>query len=285
MNELLPRLEKIRDTNGATPSPVGLSSGFKDLDERIDGFHPGELIVVAARPSMGKRQFVWQIALHIACELNKPVAYFSTGTSRTFLLRNMTGYAAQLDLHKMWQNELDEQEWQSFTEAAQKIAKSPLIINDSSADPCVIRKEAEWLCESDHAPGLIVVDNIPDRGNTDSAIGRHFSNMSEDIFRIARDNGIPVIALAGASRDVEHRKDKHVMLSDVASADGLEWYADTVISLYRDAVYDPDTEDKDQTRVEILKSFYGRGGSFELFWRDCRQYQDYDQYHASQAES
>ena len=148
--------------------------------------------------------------------------------------------------------------------AAQKIANSPLIINDSSADPGVIRKEAKWLCESDHPPSLIVIDKIPDQCDGVSAIGRRMSNMSADVYRIARDNGIPVIALAGISREVESRKYKYPMLSDVASADGLQWYADTVISLYRDAVYDPASKEKDKTNISILKSFYGCIGGFEM---------------------
>ena len=263
MSELLPHLAQIRETGGGFP-PSGLSSSFKDLDRMIDGFHPGELIVVAGRPSMGKRHFVWQIAMHVASELHQTVAYFSTGMSRDFLLQNMTAFAAQIDFHRFRENQLNEQEWQSYMTAAQKIANSPLIINDSSADPGVIRKEAKWLCESDHPPSLIVIDKIPDQCDGSSAIGRRMSNMSSDVFRIARDNGIPVIALASISREVESRKCKYPMLSEVASADGLRWYADTVISLYRDAVYDPTTKEKDKTNILILKSFYGYLGGFQM---------------------
>ena len=100
MSELLPHFEKMRETGGGMPL-FGLSSGFKDLDWMIDGFHPGELIVVAARPGMGKRQFVWQIAMHVACELHQTVAYFSTMTSRAVLLKNMTAFAAQVDLNPL----------------------------------------------------------------------------------------------------------------------------------------------------------------------------------------
>jgi len=264
MSEMLPRLEKARNTVDSAASLSGLSSGFEYLDKMIDGFHPGELIVVAGRPSMGKRKFVWQITMHVACELKQTVAYFSTGTSRTSLLQNMTAYATQIDGYRLRHNQLNEQEWQSFTLAAQKIANSPLIINDNSADPSVIRKEARLLCESDHAPSLIVVDDIPGQGDTSSAIGRRISNMSANVFRIARNNGIPVITLAGVSREVESRKCKYPLLSDVASADGLQWYADTVIALYRDAVYNPETKEKDTTHMSILKSFYGCIGGFDM---------------------
>ena len=90
------------------------------------------------------------------------------------------------------------------------------------------------------------------------------SNMSEDIYRIARDNNVPVIALAGISREVEARKCKYPMVSDLASVDGLRWYADTVISLYRDEIYNPDTKEKGVSHISILKSFYGCIGGFEL---------------------
>lgn len=267
MSELLPKLEEIRETGGGLP-PSGLSSGIKDLDRMIDGIHPGELIVVAARPGMGKRQFVWQIAMHVACELHQTVAYFSTATSRTFLLQNMTAFTAKLDLHRLTENQLNDQEWQSFTSAAEKIAGSPLIINDSSADPEVIRREAKLLCESDHAPSLVIVDKIPARIDKKSGIHsrcKSMSNMSADIYRIASDNGIPVIALASISREVESRKCKYPILSDIASADGLQWYADTVISLYRSAVYDPASKENDITHISILKSFYGCIGGFDLY--------------------
>lgn len=266
MSELLPHFEKMREAGGGMPLS-GLSSGFKDLDWMIDGFHPGELIVIAARPGMGKRQFVWQIAMHVACELQQSVAYFSTTTSRAVLLKNMTAFAAQVDLNPLGGSQPNEKAWQCFTSAAQKIANSPLIINDSSADPGVIRKEAKLLCESDHAPSLVIVDKIPaqiDKNNGIHSRCKSMSNMSADIYRIARDNGIPVIALASISRDVESRKCKYPLLTDLASADGLRWYADTVITLYRDVVYNRDTNEKDTTHITILKSFYGSGGGFDL---------------------
>jgi len=265
MSEMLPHLEKARDTVGSAETLSGISSGFEYLDKMIDGFHSGELIVVAGRPGMGKRQFVWQIAMHVACELNQTVTYFSTKKSRALLLQNMTAFAAQIDGHRLRNHQLNEQEWQSFSSAAQKIANSPLIINDNSADPSVIRKDAGLLCEFDHAPSLIVVDDIPGQGDTGSAIGKRMSNMSADVYRIARDNGIPVIALAGISREVESRKCKYPLLSDVASTDGLQWYADTVIGIYRDAIYDPETQDEDTTHISILKSFYGCIGGFDLY--------------------
>ena len=263
LRELMPRLHKMRETGDSTLLS-GLSTGFKELDQMGKGLHPGELIVVAARPGMGKQQFVWQIAMHVACELRETVAYFSMNQSRTFILKNMTGFAAQIDLHRLKDNQLNEQEWESYTSMVQKIAISPLTINDSSADPRVIREEAKFLCKSDNSPKLIVVDRIPTQSDTGSEIGRRMSNMSADIYRIARDNGIPVIALAGISREVESRKCKYPMLADVASADGLQWYADTVITLYRDAIYNRDTEEKDTTHITMLKSFYGGGGGCAL---------------------
>jgi replicative DNA helicase len=263
MRDLLPRLEIMRKTTG-NASLSGLSSGFQELDRMVGGFHPGELIVVAGRPCMGAQQFVWQIAMHVATELNETVAYFSTTQSRTFLLQNMTAYAAQVDWHQLRENQLNEQEWESYTSAAQKIANAPLNINDSSADPRVIRSEAKCLCESNQPPKLIVIDSIPSQSDSSSAVALRMSNMSADIYRIARYNGIPVIALAEVSRDVESRKCKYPMLADIASADGLQWYADTVISLYRNAVYAPETKEKDTTHISILKSFYGCIGGFDM---------------------
>jgi replicative DNA helicase len=263
----MPRLHKMRETGDSTLLS-GLSTGFKELDQMGKGLHLGELIVIAARPSMGKQQFAWQIAMHVACELKETVAYFSMNQSRATLLRIMTGFAAQIDLHRLRENQLNDQEWESYTSMAQKIANSPLIINDSSSDPRVIREEAKFLCKSDNSPKLIVVDRIPTQSDTGSEIGRRMSNMSADIYRIARDNGIPVIALAGISREVESRKCKYPMLADVASADGLQWYADTVITLYRDAIYNRDTEEKDTTHITMLKSFYGGGGGFDLYLSD-----------------
>jgi len=263
LNEILPRLEQNRETAGKTQTPTGLSSGIPELDSMIDGFHPGELVVVAARPGMGAQEFVWKIALHIACDLKQPVAYFSTGQSRSFLLQNMVAHSAGVSRFGLRRNELSDEEWRNFTVTAQELSQSPLFINDRSADPRVIRKEAKSLFESDTAPSLIVVDCIPERDDAGSEIDQRLSRMSEDVLRMARDNNVPVIALARISRDVEEREDKHPILADVASADGLHWYADTVISPYRIAVYDPETDVEPQD-VRVLKSFYGCIGGFEI---------------------
>ncbi len=263
LNEILPRLDRNRGAAGKTQTSTGLSSGIPELDSMIDGFHPGELIVVAARPGMGAQEFVWKIALHVACELKQPVAYFSAGKSRNLLLQNMVAYSAGLRRFSLRKNDLSHEEWQDFTATAHEIFQSPLFINDRSADPRVIRKEAKSLFESGTAPSLIVVDSIPERDDSESQIGQRLSRMSAEVFRLARENDVPVIALAGISGDVEEREDKHPKLADVASADGLHWFADTVISPYCSAVYYPEKDGEPQD-IGVLKSFYGCIGGFEI---------------------
>lgn len=263
--KLILRLQMMQDTESVAPTISGLSTGFNRLDGMIDGLHAGELIVVAGRPSMGQNILVRQIGLHVAINLGINVAYFSTEKNRELALRNLISLDAKVEWHGLHRNTLSEEAWQNFSKSSKNICNAPIIINDASADPRVLRKEVKKLfLNSFNKPGLIIFDKIPTGDDCSSSIGRRLSSVAEELISIARNNNVPVIAIAGVSRDVEDRKCKKPMLKDVASADGIHWYADTVITLVRDVVYDPDTEHPDFAQVSVLKSFYGLIGGFQL---------------------
>ena len=263
--QLIPRLKVMRENGGVAPSLSGLSTGFPSLEGMLDGLHAGELIIVAGGTCMCEEKLVKQIALNVAINQGIKVAYFSTGKSRSVVLSNLICLDAKIGWNDLNCNRLSEQEWQSFSKSAEKICGAPIIINDISADPRVLRKEVKKLfSNSDSKPGLIIFDKVPSGDDCNSAIGRKLSTFSEELIGIARNNNVPVIALAGISRDVEERKYKSPMLKDVASADGIHWYADTVITVVRDVIYDPDTVHPDFAHVSVLKSFYGLIGGFQL---------------------
>lgn len=248
-----------------SPAISGLSTGFCSLDRLTDGLHPGELIVVAQRPCMGAERFVRQIMLHVAEKNQVPVAYFSTEKSRAFVLREMVADIAQISpIYYRRQCKLLGEELQAVTSAAERLSKASIVINDASANPRDIRDDIDLLCESGYRLGLIVVDKIPRSLETSSKIGRLLGNVSYEIFRIARDFHIPVIVLADVTRKIERRECRMPRLADIVSADGIAWYADTVLSLYREEFYDPYTAKKNQTEVRIMKSFYGDIGFFDL---------------------
>ena len=214
---------------------------------------------------MGEHRLVQQIALHVAVNLGIPVAYLSTIKSRAVVLRDLITLDARIAQHDLYRNTLSEQEWQNFSKSAEKTCSAPIIISDISADPRVLWKEVKKLCNSNSRPGLIIFDRVPSGDDSSSEIGRRLSTVSEELISIARSNNVPVIALAGVSRNVEKRKWKSPMLKDVASVDGIHWYADTVITLFRESVYDPDTDQPELVDVSILKSFYtGLTGGFQL---------------------
>lgn len=272
--DLIPRLKIMQETGSASPALSGVSTGFPSLDGLIDGLHAGELIVVAGRPCMCEDNLVRQIALHVAINQGIRVAYFSTEKSREVVLRNLITLDARIGLHDLRRNSLSEEEWQRFTTSADRICGAPIIINDISADPEVLRKEVKKLCtHSMSRPSLIIFDKVPSGDDSRSAIGRKLSTFSKYLIEIARNNNVPVIALAGISRGVEKRKCKSPMLKDVASIDGIHWSADTVITLVRDSIYDPDTEFPDFAQVSVLKSFYAPcDGGFQL---ECNQRSGY----------
>lgn len=264
LKEIGERLVKPHADDGS-PAISGLSTGFCSLDRLTDGLHPGELIVVAQRPCMGAERFVRQIMLHVAEKNQVPVVYFSTEKSRAFVLREMVAVIAQIShLYYQHQHELLDEELQAVTSAAERLSKASIIINDASANPRDILDDVNLLCESGYRPGLIVVDKLPRSLETSSKIGRLLGNVSYEIFRIARDFHIPVIVLANLTRKIELRECRIPRLADIVSADGIVWYADTVLSLYQGEFYDPYTEKKNQTEVRIMKSFYGDIGFFDL---------------------
>lgn len=265
LKEIGERLVKPHADDGS-PAISGLSTGFRSLDRLTDGLHPGELVVVAQRPCMGAERFVRQIMLHIAEKNQVPVVYFSTEKSRAFVLREMVADIAQISpFYYRDQYGLLDEELQAVTSAAERLSEAPIIMNDASANPKDIRGDVELLCKSGYRPGLIVVDKLPRRLETSSEIGRLLGNVSYEIFRIARDFHIPVIVLADVTRKIERRECKRPRLADIANADGIVWYADTVLSLYREELYDPYTAKKNWTEFTILKSFYGDIGWFDLF--------------------
>lgn len=249
---------------------TGIATGFDDLDERTSGLQPGDLIIVAGRPSMGKTAFSLNIAEHIALEIKKPVAVFSMEMAAIQLATRMVGSVGRLDQHKMRNGKLEESDWPRLTMALGKLNEAPLYIDEGAGlNAYDIRNRARRLqriCKQNL--GLIVVDYLQ---LMSSASGRNNENRATEISEISRslkslakELNVPVIALSQLNRSVEQRPDKRPVMSDLRESGAIEQDADLILFIYRDEVYNPDSEEKGTAEIIIGKQRNGPIGRVRL---------------------
>jgi len=249
---------------------TGLATGFDDLDERTSGLQPGDLIIVAGRPSMGKTAFSLNIAEHIALELKKPVAVFSMEMAAIQLATRMVGSVGRLDQHKMRNGQLDENDWPRLTMALGKLNEAPLFIDEGAGiNAFDLRARARRLqktCKENL--GLIVVDYLQlMSGNTGKASenrATEISEISRSLKSLAKELNVPIVALSQLNRSVEQRPDKRPVMSDLRESGAIEQDADLILFIYRDEVYNPDSEDKGTAEIIIGKQRNGPIGRVRL---------------------
>lgn len=249
---------------------TGIATGFDDLDERTSGLQPGDLIIVAGRPSMGKTAFSLNIAEHIALELKKPVAVFSMEMAAIQLATRMVGSVGRLDQHKMRNGQLDENDWPRLTMALGKLNEAPLFIDEGAGiNAFDLRARARRLQRNcKEGLGLIVVDYLQlMSGNTGKASenrATEISEISRSLKSLAKELNVPVIALSQLNRSVEQRPDKRPVMSDLRESGAIEQDADLILFIYRDEVYNPDSEDKGTAEIIIGKQRNGPIGRVRL---------------------
>jgi replicative DNA helicase len=249
---------------------TGIATGFDDLDERTSGLQPGDLIIVAGRPSMGKTAFSLNIAEHIALELKKPVAVFSMEMAAIQLATRMVGSVGRLDQHKMRNGQLDENDWPRLTMALGKLNEAPLFIDEGAGiNAFDLRARARRLQRNcKEGLGLIVVDYLQlMSGNTGKALenrATEISEISRSLKSLAKELNVPVIALSQLNRSVEQRPDKRPVMSDLRESGAIEQDADLILFIYRDEVYNPDSEDKGTAEIIIGKQRNGPIGRVRL---------------------
>ena len=261
------KIEKLYETKGGI---TGLPSGFKDLDKLTSGLQPSDLILVAARPSMGKTAFTLNIAQHVAVHENTSVAFFSLEMSNEQLVQRMLCSEGGIDSQRLRVGELEENDWEKLINAADRLSRAPIYIDDTAGITVMeLRSKARRL-KAEHDLQLIVIDYLQlmqgrSSKNSDNR-QQEISEISRSLKALARELNVPVIALSQLSRSVESRQVKKPMLSDLRESGSLEQDADIVMFLYREDYYDPETEHKNITDVIIAKHRNGPVDTVQLFF-------------------
>ena len=249
---------------------TGIPTGFIDLDYRTAGMQPSDLILVAARPSMGKTAFVLNIAQYVAFKQNKTAAIFSLEMSKEQLVNRLFSLESKVDSQHIRTGNLSDAEWEKLIESAGIIGKSNLIIDDT---PGISISELRSKCRKyklEHNLELVIIDYLQlmsgsGSGRSDSR-QQEISDISRSLKALARELSVPVIALSQLSRAVEQRPDHRPMLSDLRESGAIEQDADVVMFLYRDDYYNKDTDMKGVAEIIIAKQRNGPIGTVNLAW-------------------
>ncbi len=264
--ESLENIEKAAKTKSTV---TGLSTGFTDLDLKTSGFQNSDLIILAARPSMGKTSFVLNVAEHIAFKKDKAVAIFSLEMSKEQLVNRLFSMGARIDSMDLRTGNLRDEEWGRLIETAGVIGNSKLIIDDT---PGITVRELRSKCRKyqlELGLDIVIVDYLQlmsGTGSSRESRQQEISDISRSLKILARELNVPIIALSQLSRAVEGRQDHRPMLSDLRESGAIEQDADIVMFLYRDEVYHKDTERKGITELIIAKQRNGPIGTVNLVW-------------------
>ncbi len=261
-------LEKIEQAAKTQGSVTGIATGFLDLDYKTAGLQPSDLILVAARPSMGKTAFVLNIAQHVAFHSNLCTAIFSLEMSKEQLVNRLFSLESRVDAQLLRSGNLADADWEKLIEGAGTIGRSSLIIDDT---PGISISEMRSKCRKyklEHDLKLIIIDYLQlmsGSGRSDSR-QQEISDISRSLKGLARELNVPVIALSQLSRQVEQRPDHRPMLSDLRESGAIEQDADVVMFIYRDDYYNKDTPDKNIAEIIIAKQRNGPIGTVNLVW-------------------
>ena len=261
-------MDRIEAASRQKGTVTGIATGFLDLDYRTAGLQPSDLILIAARPSMGKTAFVLNIAQHIAFKLNLTVAIFSLEMSKEQLVNRLFSLQSSVDAQNLRTGQLNDEEWEKLIESAGVIGRSNLFIDDT---PGISIAELRTKCRKlklEHNLSIIIIDYLQlmsGSGRSDSR-QQEISDISRALKGLARELHVPVVALSQLSRAVEQRPDHRPMMSDLRESGAIEQDADVVMFIYRDEYYNHDTEKKDIAEIIIGKQRNGPIGTVELAW-------------------
>ena len=266
---VLNAIERIEYASHIKGNVIGLSTGFTDLDNRTAGFQPSDLILIAARPSMGKTALVLNIAQHLVLKENRCVAIFSLEMSKEQLTNRLFSMESHVDAQKIRTGDMTEQEWADLIESAGNIGESRLIIDDT---PAITVQEMRSKCRKykmEFRLEMVIIDYLLMSGSGKSGESRQqeISEISRSLKALARELNVPVISLSQLSRAVESRPNHRPMLSDLRESGAIEQDADVVMFIYRDDYYNQDSEKKGIAEIIIAKQRNGPIGTVELSWQ------------------
>ena len=263
----LDRIEKASKNKGTV---TGIPTGFIDLDYKLSGLQPSDLVLVAARPSMGKTAFVLNIAQYMAFKKDKGVAIFSLEMSKEQRVNRLFSLESQVDAQALRTGNMKDSDWEKLIEGAGIIGKSNLIIDDT---PGISVSELRSKCRKyklEHGLDIVIIDYLQlmtgSVGKNSESRQQEISEISRSLKGLARELNVPVVALSQLSRAVESRPDKRPMLSDLRESGAIEQDADVVMFIYRDEYYNKDSEFKKQAEIIIAKQRNGPVGTVNLAW-------------------
>ncbi len=260
-------------------SPItGVSSGFADLDAMTSGLQPGDLVIVAGRPSMGKTSFAMNIAETAAVSQKLPVAIFSMEMPGEQLAMRMMSSLGRINAHKVRTGKLEDDDWPRLTHAIGLLADAPMFIDDSPAmTPLELRARARRL-KREHGLGMIVVDYLQLMQSPEANENRatEISNITRSLKGLAKELNVPVIALSQLNRSLEQRPNKRPVMSDLRESGAIEQDADVIFFIYRDEVYNEDSQDKGTAEIIIGKQRNGPIGKIRLtFLGEYTRFENY----------
>ena len=281
LTQVVERIDELYNRDH-TSDITGVPTGFVDLDKMTSGLQPGDLIIVAGRPSMGKTAFSINIAENVAIESGLPVAVFSMEMGGTQLAMRMLGSVGRLDQHRLRTGRLIDEDWPRLTHAIQKMNDAQLYIDETPALSSIeLRARSRRLARQCGKLGLIVIDYLQLMSGNSQGENRatEISEISRSLKGLAKELHCPVIALSQLNRSLEQRPNKRPVMSDLRESGAIEQDADVILFIYRDQVYNPDSPDKGTAEIIIGKQRNGPIGSVRLTF--LGEYTKFDNYTGS----
>ncbi|MBB6689935.1 replicative DNA helicase [Cohnella xylanilytica] len=287
--EVLDQAEQRYNNRSTFGGVTGISSGYLDLDRMTAGFQRGDLIIVAARPSVGKTAFALNVAQNVAVRTGETVAIFSLEMSAGQLVQRMVCAEGNVDASRMRTGYFEGDDWERMSGAVGKLSETNILIDDT---PAITVSEIRAKCrrlKKERGLGMILIDYlqlIQGRGRRGANRQEEVSEISRTLKQIARELEVPVIALSQLSRGVEQRQDKRPMMSDLRESGAIEQDADIVAFLYRDDYYNSESEKKNIIEIIIAKQRNGPVGTVELvFLKQFNKFVSLDRSHESEPSS
>jgi replicative DNA helicase len=265
MHRVFDNLTELAQSDSLIP---GLSTGLRDLDMKINGLNKSDLLLIAARPAMGKTSFALNIGLNVAKKYNSTVAFFSLEMSREQLVMRLLSGESFVDSQKMATGKLSEDEWEKLCMASAALTQTDIRVDDN---PSITVAEMNAKLRRVDNLGLVIIDYL--QLMTGSGYGRASENrvqvvgeISRSLKIMAKELNVPVICLSQLSRAVESRQDKRPIMSDLRESGAIEQDADAILFLYRDDYYNPNTEEKNVAECIVSKNRHGETGTVKLQW-------------------
>ena len=266
---LVESFAKLEDLYNSKGRLSGTSTGFTDLDSKTSGLHDSDLVIIAARPAMGKSAFAINLGTNVALQSGKGVVIFNLEMSKDQVGNRILCSEAMVDSNKIRTGLIEDDDWVKLASTLGRLSEAPIYIDDTAGISIMeIRAKCRKL-KLEKDIGLIVIDYlqlIQGSGNKNTSREQEISEISRSLKVLAKELNVPVIALSQLSRSVEKRDDKRPMLSDLRESGAIEQDADIVIFLYRDDYYNPDSEKKNVAEVILAKHRGGSTGTVDLAW-------------------